>query len=938
MPNLLLLNFNGVRYGVWEDAVPSVISAVPLHHLPLSPAVIAGIAIIDDRSAVIADLGACLGRTPLANPRQGTFLIIDANDTIAGFCVEGKVEGFECSPERVLSLPPAVATPVADTCAVRGSSLLPIINFGHLHDRLKQGLLELPLPEPGPPASACDLSGLRSIRVLSVGDAQFCVNAGDTAYAVLGEGGIAAVPVLSRRLAGVALHNGAAVPVMLPETFLGCVKADNRKGILLAGPQGARYAVAVDQDLGIVEGTDLAVLALPKLAAKPWLPAAAIARGKICLFVDSNVFAAPEDLALVQAEKMSFTPSSQFPAQFRKSDTAVVEFSLLGTRHAVPQEEMKDDLALLPFVPVPGTPEIVLGIAELHGELLPVLDLAALFGRRTPIGKKSRMMHLVNGDFHALVVTDEVAGSRQLPVGTQRQVPIALPHQVLYGCYLDAGMVRLILNVEALAVHFEKTAVRELVASLSLELMETSAFETGSTATMVSTQHSAVASSVPAVLEAEHAVVQPMTETVSQSELAAHSGGDLDRGTAWDGPLVAPAGAGDVAQAAVSEEEGAGEDAPAKAAAEAAAREQARQRVEAEKLRAEDEARSRAVEQARLKAEAEAKAIEEKRAREEAEKLKSETESLARAEAEARAQEEARRKTAEEAVNMAAEEARKQKEEESRRKAEDLAKETAAVAARQAAEEAEQRAEEAKKHAAEEARTRAEAEAVKQERIIAEQQETENARKRKEDAERLAAEQLRIAAAEAAKRKTDEAQKREKEEAEERSAREALAKSRVMAEPRPEPLFSPESEPGHGEVRPVARKSRKYVGIAALIAILLILLFSVVNMLKRPDPQVSRPEKTENQAATQKRAPQSEKAPPLYLAVPSGGTLSAPFVYTVVKGDNLWNIAKRFTGNPFNYPRVARDNSLATPDLIFPGQTIRLLPQTAAGPRGAASR
>ena len=78
--------------------------------------------------------------------------------------------------------------------------------------------------------------------------------------------------------------------------------------------------------------------------------------------------------------------------------------------------------------------------------------------------------------------------------------------------------------------------------------------------------------------------------------------------------------------------------------------------------------------------------------------------------------------------------------------------------------------------------------------------------------------------------------------------------------------------------------------------------------------------------------------PPLYLAVPSGGTMSAPFVYTVVKGDNLWNIAKRFTGNPFNYPRVARDNSLATPDLIFPGQTIRLLPQTAAGPRGAASR
>jgi len=37
------------------------------------------------------------------------------------------------------------------------------------------------------------------------------------------------------------------------------------------------------------------------------------------------------------------------------------------------------------------------GVAELRGELLPVLDLAAIFGRRSPVGKKSRMMHLVNG-------------------------------------------------------------------------------------------------------------------------------------------------------------------------------------------------------------------------------------------------------------------------------------------------------------------------------------------------------------------------------------------------------------------------------------------------------------------------------------------------------------------------------------------------------------
>lgn len=931
MPNLLLLNISGARYGVWEDAVPSVIDAVPLHQLPLSPPVIAGIAILEDRSAVIADMGACLGRPPLASHRNGTFLIIDANDKIAGFCVEGKVEGFECPPERVLSLPPAVATPVADTCAIRGASLIPIINIRNLHDRLKQGLLELPFPEPGSPVRANDLSGVRGVRVLSVDGARFCVDAGDTGYAVLGEGGIAPVPVQSKRLAGVVLHDGAVVPVMLPGEFLGSGKVVDRKGILLAGPQGARYGVVVDQDLGVIEGPDLTVLALPMLAARPWLPAAALAKGKICLLVDSNLFAAPEETVVDQPMQAAFTPSSQFPMQFRKIDTAIVEFSLLGARHAVPQEEMKDDLAFLPIVPVPGMPELVLGVAELRGELLPVLDLAALFGRRSPIGKKSRMMHIVNGDFQALVITEEVAGSRRLPVETQRQVPIALPHQVLYGCYLDAGMVRLILNVEALAVHFEKTAVRELVASLSPELMETHALETESTAMVAQAQHPPVASSgladLPAdsqteALEAdqeqERAAVPSVTELLQQPEENARPGQDIEAGTARDEQPVSHTGAGDAAPAAVFEEEKEKEDTQAEAAAEEAARQQ-------ESLRAEDEARSRAVEQERLKAEADAKVIEEKRAQDEAEKIKSEADALARAEAEAGAQkqEAARRKAAEEAAIVAAEETRKLGEEESRRKAEELAREAAAVAAQRAAEEAEQQraAEEAKKQAAEE-------EVRKQERETAQQQAAADARKREEEAEQQAAEQARIAAAEAAQREADEARQRKEKESEERAAFVALVKHRMMLKQQAEPKFSP--EPGPEKVQPSAGRSVKYLGIAALIVFLLALVIYFGNRPKRPELQgTSMPEKIEkqaaNQKANQKAVPQPEKEPPLYLSVPPSKAISAPFVYTVVKGDNLWNIAKRFTGNPLNYPRVARDNSIATPALIFPGQKIRLM-------------
>jgi len=918
MRNLLLITCGGVHYGVWKDEVPSLVGALPLHRLPLSPPAIAGVALFEDRSAVIADLGACLGCPPLKRPQDGTFLIINAGDSIAGFCAEGKVDGFECAPELVLSLPPVVATSVADTCAMRVASLIPIINIRSLHDRLKQGLLDVPSPEPGPPARACDLSGVRGVRVLSVGGARFCVDAGNTEYTALGEGGIAPVPVRSQRLAGVALHNGEVVPVMLPGALLGIRAQHGRKGMLLAGPQGARYGVAVDQDLGIVESRDLKVLALPVLAATPWFPAAVLAQGQICLLVDIGLFEAFEVIAGERPPLDVFKPESRFPTQFRKSATEVVEFSLLGARHAVPQEEMKDDLAVLPFVPVPGTPEIVLGVAELRGELLPVLDLAAIFGRRSPIGKQSRMMHIVNGAFQALVVTDEVAGNRHLPVESQRQVPIALPHQVLYGCYLEAGMVRLILNVESLAVHFEKTGVRELVASLSPDIA----------AQPVQTQEA----------WEQAAQVPPPAEIVHEPEEAPSPDQDKDAETVEYETETAPTAAGDAvpaaALAAALEEERIQEEARLKAAAEAAVREQARQRVESERLRAEDEARSRAAEQARFKAEAEAKALEEKRLQEESGKLRSEAEARARAEAEAQAQEQedTRSKAAEKAANKAADESRKQEEEGARRKEEELAREAAAVAARRVTEEAEHQraAEEAKQQAAEEARVRAEEEVRERERETARHQAAGDARKLEYEAERQAAEQARIAAGETEKREADEARQREEEEAERRAAAEALAKSRMMPEQQVEPKLSPEPMPK--EVRPAERKRGKHIGIASVIALLMALVIYFVSMPKKPEPQgTSKPVKSETTAPVQKSSPQPEQEPPLYLAVPPGKAVPAPFVYTVVKDDNLWNISKRFTGNPLNYPRVAKDNSIATPDLIFPGQRILIKNELVTG-------
>ena len=44
--------------------------------------------------------------------------------------------------------------------------------------------------------------------------------------------------------------------------------------------------------------------------------------------------------------------------------------------------------------------------------------------------------------------------------------------------------------------------------------------------------------------------------------------------------------------------------------------------------------------------------------------------------------------------------------------------------------------------------------------------------------------------------------------------------------------------------------------------------------------------------------------------------------YTVVKGDTLWGIAKKYYGNGNRYPEIAKANNIANPDLIYVGQKI----------------
>eukprot|EP00831_Metopus_contortus_P080246 TRINITY_DN8170_c0_g1_i9.p1 TRINITY_DN8170_c0_g1~~TRINITY_DN8170_c0_g1_i9.p1 ORF type:complete len:253 (-),score=35.34 TRINITY_DN8170_c0_g1_i9:343-1101(-) len=62
--------------------------------------------------------------------------------------------------------------------------------------------------------------------------------------------------------------------------------------------------------------------------------------------------------------------------------------------------------------------------------------------------------------------------------------------------------------------------------------------------------------------------------------------------------------------------------------------------------------------------------------------------------------------------------------------------------------------------------------------------------------------------------------------------------------------------------------------------------------------------------------PATESRPP--------GNQPSNKTYTVKKGDCLWNICKQYLGNGSKYNEIAKLNNISNPNLIYPGQVIKL--------------
>jgi len=120
------------------------------------------------------------------------------------------------------------------------------------------------------------------------------------------------------------------------------------------------------------------------------------------------------------AEERSLTPGDEELSE-------VVEFSLADERYAIESSYIREVYPLKEFTPLPGTPPFVLGLVNVRGQLLSVIDLKKFFDLpERGLTDLNKVIIVRAGSMELGILADGIVGVRALPVRELLDAPPTL--------------------------------------------------------------------------------------------------------------------------------------------------------------------------------------------------------------------------------------------------------------------------------------------------------------------------------------------------------------------------------------------------------------------------------------------------------------------------------------------------------------------------------
>ena len=139
----------------------------------------------------------------------------------------------------------------------------------------------------------------------------------------------------------------------------------------------------------------------------------------------SGVNASFEKLLDYEQRSQVFEPG-QATGQVHGGEWAGVIFRIGDERLACSVEQVHEFLPIPAFTPVPGTKPWILGLANVHGDLLTVIDLSwFLHGKRSKVSMRTRLLAASLRGRPVGLMVDEVFGQRHFVTeeGKQARLP-----------------------------------------------------------------------------------------------------------------------------------------------------------------------------------------------------------------------------------------------------------------------------------------------------------------------------------------------------------------------------------------------------------------------------------------------------------------------------------------------------------------------------------
>jgi chemotaxis signal transduction protein/nucleoid-associated protein YgaU len=453
MRELIAIDFGDGRYGVWRDEVQAEKETDCVHSLPLSPKHFSGVCDIEGRTAVLFDLAVSLGHRPFDRSRAGRIFVLGERENIEGFVFNAETEVLRVSSDEMHSMPDYMNAPEIDTCVVRSGETIIVLNIIALYGRVRAD--EWIEPEFAVQEAGSDngSASVKNIGVFGICGEEFAV-AGDLVETEdFRPEHICRLPFAPPHVEGIAYHKGCISAVVNVAGYLGLNCDMKRPVMLMTRPDGLGLLVDAGGVLRASEDIDLRPL--PPLACSGLMRSAVMSGGNVIPVLNPRALISE---TVDEALQDMYAPDSGFHSRMGNEDVDVVEFSILGERYALPEEQVEDVLDFSGYRCFPVTRSLMLGVAEHGGELLPVLDIGVCFGVRSEPNRDRRMICIANGDFRALVLAEDVFPKRTLSIGIQHRMSV----RYLYGCYSDTDRIRLILNIESLTTRFDRKMVGEL--------------------------------------------------------------------------------------------------------------------------------------------------------------------------------------------------------------------------------------------------------------------------------------------------------------------------------------------------------------------------------------------------------------------------------------------------------------------------------------------